>query len=177
MYDGGFNCDCIGTGFHGSYCTTDVDDCNSNPCKNDGYCKNLPGNRYECICKTGFEGERCHLNMACLSLPCANNGRCTLDAVGYQCSCVDGWSGENCTSKFWDAKTVFWIVLTICFVGAIGGASWVGKKNVNKAQMHKEKQKSKLRKCKKNTMKKRYHGDYNTPDYVKKGKKGKMGKM
>ena len=41
---------------------SDIDECHSDPCKNDGTCKDLV-NKFVCICKAGFAGAMCELGM------------------------------------------------------------------------------------------------------------------
>lgn len=36
----------------------DVDECSSNPCSNDGVCRNFI-NEYTCQCAPGYEGAQC----------------------------------------------------------------------------------------------------------------------
>ena len=43
---------------HVIFSQTDIDDCNSNPCKNDGKC--IDGiNTFSCICMKGYSGKDC----------------------------------------------------------------------------------------------------------------------
>lgn len=51
-------CNCTGTGFSGTNCETNIDDCAGDPC-NTGSCQDLV-NDYTCDCSgTGFEGDNC----------------------------------------------------------------------------------------------------------------------
>ena len=61
----GMRCDCAGTGYAGTTCEEDVDECqNSNSCQNGGRCINLPGS-YRCDCTNvqGFVGNRCEVDI------------------------------------------------------------------------------------------------------------------
>merc|ERR1712071_142234 len=151
----------------------DKDDCISAPCFNDGFCKNLPGTKYECVCKSGFEGERCEMNMACLSSPCRNGGACSTTPTGFKCRCLSDFTGVYCEeTAFLSAKTIFWLVLAFGLTAIIGGAGFVGKKNVQRAEMHKHRTKNEIRKMKKHNHSKRYGKEKSDlPDYVKQGKK------
>ncbi|PNJ55427.1 JAG1 isoform 6, partial [Pongo abelii] len=54
---GKFTCDC-NKGFTGTYCHENINDCESNPCRNGGTC--IDGvNSYKCICSDGWEGAYC----------------------------------------------------------------------------------------------------------------------
>ncbi|XP_042289870.1 protein eyes shut homolog isoform X1 [Thunnus maccoyii] len=96
-------------GFTGTNCETEVNECESNPCRHNGTCSDLVGH-YECQCPTGFLGKNCEVDIdacalpnntcppktQCLDLPddlkytcripcpqnfqpCANGGRCVLN--------------------------------------------------------------------------------------------------
>jgi len=60
---GTYTCDCSGTGYMGTNCTTVVDECKGNidpstPCNDRGKCKNNNGD-YTCECGNGFGGKHC----------------------------------------------------------------------------------------------------------------------
>jgi len=64
-------CDCTGTGFVGTYCTVNSNDCSSNPCGNNGLC--VDGlNTFTCFCYPGYTGQTC--NTASTTV-CKNGGR------------------------------------------------------------------------------------------------------
>ncbi|PIK47309.1 hypothetical protein BSL78_15809 [Apostichopus japonicus] len=92
--------------------------CASNPCVNDGFCRDsfnsLSNNQiyqpqYSCICPEGFTGTNCQLptvvspqmNM-CLQPRCQNGGVCvnTYDSFSleliYSCQCQIGFVGQDC---------------------------------------------------------------------------------
>lgn len=43
--------------YAGRLCGLDIDECESEPCQNDGQCDDLK-NSYRCRCANGFEGEQ-----------------------------------------------------------------------------------------------------------------------
>jgi len=75
---------------------TDIDECNSGPCKNGGTCTNSDGS-YSCKCQDGWTGINCNQDKnECNGDPCKNGGACTNSDGSYSCSCQDGWTGNNC---------------------------------------------------------------------------------
>uniref|UniRef100_K1QP38 Fibropellin-1 n=1 Tax=Magallana gigas TaxID=29159 RepID=K1QP38_MAGGI len=75
----------------------DIDDCNPEPCQNNGTCTDLV-NGFQCDCVAGFNGANCENNIdECASEPCQNNGTC-IDLINdYTCACTVGFNGTNCT--------------------------------------------------------------------------------
>ena len=49
-------------GFTGQTCETDIDECLSNPCANNGSCENVR-NGFICDCLDGFSGSRCQVEI------------------------------------------------------------------------------------------------------------------
>ncbi|XP_071982122.1 slit homolog 2 protein isoform X1 [Engystomops pustulosus] len=82
--------------------------CLSNPCKNEGTCKNDPVDFYRCTCPYGFKGQDCDIPIhACISSPCKNAGTCHLkegEKDGYWCTCPDGFEGQNCEVNIDDCE-------------------------------------------------------------------------
>ena len=53
-------------------------------------------NDFQCVCKSGFTGERCEFTDYCTSSPCKNGGNCTSNILGHVCHCVSGFTGPYC---------------------------------------------------------------------------------
>ncbi|XP_076597098.1 basement membrane-specific heparan sulfate proteoglycan core protein isoform X2 [Chaetodon auriga] len=68
--------------------------CDRRPCLNGGHCMSSVEYEYQCLCKDGFEGERCEVvKDVCESdLQCHNGGSC----VDGQCVCTPDHTGLNC---------------------------------------------------------------------------------
>ncbi|XP_038577847.1 basement membrane-specific heparan sulfate proteoglycan core protein isoform X10 [Micropterus salmoides] len=68
--------------------------CDRRPCLNGGHCMSSVEYEYQCLCKDGFEGERCEVvkDVCQSNLQCQNGGIC----VNGQCVCTSGHKGLNC---------------------------------------------------------------------------------
>ncbi|KAM6928878.1 basement membrane-specific heparan sulfate proteoglycan core protein isoform 8-T8 [Lycodopsis pacificus] len=77
--------------------------CDRRPCLNGGHCMSNVEYEYQCLCKDGFEGERCEVvKDACQSnRQCQNGGSC----VAGQCVCAPGRTGLNCEETIYPAHT------------------------------------------------------------------------
>ena len=99
------NCEFCGIGYEsaaGVGQCTDIDDCASSPCKNEGTCTDGV-NSYSCACVAGYSGNNCATNVDdCASSPCENGGTCTDGVNSYSCVCVAGYSGNNCEKNTTD---------------------------------------------------------------------------
>uniref|UniRef100_A0A4W5NTC5 Heparan sulfate proteoglycan 2 n=1 Tax=Hucho hucho TaxID=62062 RepID=A0A4W5NTC5_9TELE len=76
--------------------------CDRNPCLNGARCMPSAEYEYQCLCKDGFEGERCEVvKDTCQSSDeCQNGGSC----VNGQCVCPVGFNGPICqVSSFAEA--------------------------------------------------------------------------
>uniref|UniRef100_A0A672QI57 Delta-like protein n=1 Tax=Sinocyclocheilus grahami TaxID=75366 RepID=A0A672QI57_SINGR len=91
-------CECQ-EGFRGTYCHENINDCESNPCRNGGTCIDKV-NVYQCICADGWEGVHCEINIDDCSLnPCLNKGACQDLVNDFYCECRNGWKGKTCHSR------------------------------------------------------------------------------
>lgn len=92
-----FDCDCL-AGFTGVRCETDWNDCESQPCLNDGTCIDEIGG-FKCNCTdTGYSGTLCQNNIdeCVIDRPCLNGGICFDTYGAYTCECGPGFGGNNC---------------------------------------------------------------------------------
>lgn len=82
-------CHCM-DGYSGSYCQTEINECDSAPCQNGATCRDLVGS-YSCQCAKGFQGQNCELNVDdCRPNPCQNGGTCHDFVNKFRCSCPPG---------------------------------------------------------------------------------------
>ncbi|XP_041859531.1 basement membrane-specific heparan sulfate proteoglycan core protein isoform X3 [Melanotaenia boesemani] len=72
----------------------DSSPCDRRPCLNGGDCMSSAEYEYQCLCKDGFEGERCEVvkDVCQANYQCQNGGSC----VKGQCVCTPGHTGLNC---------------------------------------------------------------------------------
>ncbi|XP_030635392.1 protein jagged-1a isoform X2 [Chanos chanos] len=95
---GHFSCECQ-EGFTGTYCHENINDCESNPCRNGGTCIDKV-NVYQCICADGWEGANCETNIDdCSTNPCRDRGVCRDLVNDFYCECLNGWKGKTCHSR------------------------------------------------------------------------------
>lgn len=102
-----YQCDCTGTGYTGSRCQTNIDDCAGDPCANGGECTDAV-NAFACDCSgTGFTGPTCEVpeTTTCASRPC-QRGTCTDAAGGFTCDCGGtGYTGRLCETDIDDCAS------------------------------------------------------------------------
>uniref|UniRef100_A0A0A9W8L0 Protein crumbs homolog 2 n=2 Tax=Lygus hesperus TaxID=30085 RepID=A0A0A9W8L0_LYGHE len=101
-----YTCDCWKTGYRGSTCSEDIDECEEGEviCENGGSCRNLEGS-YVCECLVGYCGMNCTHYDPCSTLSpdnsiCFNGGICKpncIDKPDYVCECTSSFEGKNCT--------------------------------------------------------------------------------
>ncbi len=96
-------CDCSGTGYEGSFCDSDVDECvfDNGGCDPLTKCTNVPGSRVCGPCPPGFDGtgeSGCKMSNPCDPNPCQNQGACGISAGSFVCKCVPPWDGPTCES-------------------------------------------------------------------------------
>ncbi|CAM9664642.1 unnamed protein product [Bubo scandiacus] len=91
-----YKCICV-PGFTGTDCDIDINECESNPCKDPRFeCVNSVDG-YTCKCQTGLNGDSCQTESSvCSSQPCLNNGTCVEGPGDYTCVCQPGFTGANC---------------------------------------------------------------------------------
>ncbi|XP_038055904.1 protocadherin Fat 4-like [Patiria miniata] len=90
-----FHCACHGE-FFGEFCQDQINQCDPDPCQNEGVCTDLIGD-YSCSCPPGFTGKQCGTNIDdCADRPCMNGGDCEDLVNGYSCHCTEGYNGNNC---------------------------------------------------------------------------------
>uniref|UniRef100_A0A8C5KK41 Delta-like protein n=1 Tax=Jaculus jaculus TaxID=51337 RepID=A0A8C5KK41_JACJA len=95
---GNFSCVCD-SGFTGTYCHENIDDCLGQPCRNGGTCIDEV-DAFRCFCPSGWEGELCDINPNdCLPDPCHSRGHCYDLVNDFYCACDDGWKGKTCHSR------------------------------------------------------------------------------
>ena len=100
--DGHYTCDldtgekvCL-TGYEGTDCKDNIDDCLSDPCQNGAECEDAL-NDFICKCKDGYTGTLCEEELdECSSNPCGNDGLCKDRVNGFICNCTDGYNGTLC---------------------------------------------------------------------------------
>ncbi|KAK3610953.1 hypothetical protein CHS0354_039003 [Potamilus streckersoni] len=95
---GEIKCNCM-QGWTGLNCSTEIDECSSNPCHS-GTCYNYDtGNIFTCVNLVGQANCELAIN-ECQSSPC-RQGTCEDLTSSYRCSCNDKWTGTNCDTGFY----------------------------------------------------------------------------
>ncbi|XP_035516027.1 protein jagged-1a-like [Morone saxatilis] len=78
-----------------SFCLSDANECDDNPCVNANSCRNLIGG-YFCECLPGWTGQNCDTNINDCRGQCRNGAMCKDLVNGYNCVCAPGFAGELC---------------------------------------------------------------------------------
>ncbi|XP_033101326.1 sushi, von Willebrand factor type A, EGF and pentraxin domain-containing protein 1-like, partial [Anneissia japonica] len=81
-----------------------IDECLMSPCLNNGFCYDLEKG-YKCICRDGFTGDNCEVNVEdCSPGICKNDGTCVDQVNGFMCVCPTGFKGRTCVVNIDDCK-------------------------------------------------------------------------
>ena len=87
-------CNCA-PGYTGNICDTDIDDCDPDPCVNNGTCSDEV-NDYTCTCINEWMGKNC--SYCCIT--CNNGGQHNSDCS--MCNCAPGYTGNTCDTDIDD---------------------------------------------------------------------------
>lgn len=99
MRGGRPQCSCL-SGFRGSRCEINVNECARRPCANGATCVDRI-NHYTCTCPPGYAGRHCDRPTdLCASRPCLNGGTCVAPDGAEEeeptCLCPGNYSGPRC---------------------------------------------------------------------------------
>ena len=86
-------------------CTNDDEETSSDGlviCINGGVCSSNVGPT--CDCPSGYSGDYCHTETACLQDYCHNGGTCDDQSDQLSCSCVVGYTGDRCETNIDDCS-------------------------------------------------------------------------
>ena len=97
-----YNCECP-SGYNGTNCEEDINECEVNPCQNGAMCSESGTNssvelgEYTCDCLPGYNGTNCEeIINVCDPDPCQNGATCTQDIGEFTCDCLSGYNGTYC---------------------------------------------------------------------------------
>jgi poly(3-hydroxybutyrate) depolymerase len=84
---------------------TDGNECNPNPCLNNGTCVDGVGS-FTCTCPAGVSGTTCQTDVdECAPNPCQNGGSCTDGTNAFTCTCPGGFNGPTCANDIDECAT------------------------------------------------------------------------
>jgi hypothetical protein len=90
-----YRCECP-IGYTGEYCETEINECESNPCLNNGQCLDRIGS-YQCVCQIGYNGTNCEIESPGCKEKCSSEGtlKCYENKKNKNivCKCLPGYSG------------------------------------------------------------------------------------
>ncbi|KAJ8248414.1 hypothetical protein GJAV_G00241780 [Gymnothorax javanicus] len=74
------------------------DQCDPNPCRNDGVCEVKENGKFKCDCPKPFKGRRCQRARRICKRNKCGHGQCLLTSRPpyYECKCKDPWQPPNC---------------------------------------------------------------------------------
>ncbi|XP_041129698.1 basement membrane-specific heparan sulfate proteoglycan core protein-like isoform X5 [Polyodon spathula] len=80
----------------------DESPCDRMPCLHGGSCLLTGEFEYQCVCRDGYEGDRCEIfqDMCLSGNPCKNGGSCSIN----QCVCLLGFTGQFCEEGLTDTE-------------------------------------------------------------------------
>ena len=97
-----FSCICT-EGWTGATCEVNIDECEEDPCLNDGHCMDLVGD-FLCVCPLTWSGRVCEDRVEqCEDNPCLNDALCLVEEDterGFRCYCVPDCHGPRCQHKY-----------------------------------------------------------------------------
>ncbi|XP_078322915.1 uncharacterized protein LOC111124133 [Crassostrea virginica] len=76
-----------------------VDQCEPNPCTNNGYCQTLPTGSFKCHCKKEFWGNYCEKGLCASNSTCQNDAACYINYNNTECRCRYGFLGSDCRNQ------------------------------------------------------------------------------
>jgi len=87
-------CQLCEPGYQGPICNSEIDECQVEPCQNDGICSDLLAD-FSCQCATGWTGKDCSADVDECELElddCVEPLVCSNSAGGFECACRVGFS-------------------------------------------------------------------------------------
>ncbi|CAG9567385.1 unnamed protein product [Danaus chrysippus] len=94
-----FYCKCS-AGWTGQKCEDQIDECESNPCRNGGICIDAHAD-YMCACTYGYTGKSCEVAIEfCSQDSCSDKALCVLEDGLRVCYCVPDYHGERCELQY-----------------------------------------------------------------------------
>lgn len=78
-----------------------IDPCANNTCNTTGtQTCSANGDSYNCVCKDGFNGDKCQNNVDdCANHQCKNGSTCVDGTNSYSCQCQSGYNGDFCENE------------------------------------------------------------------------------